>query len=186
MTSNAQLGMQQAIAAVGISPDDFAYITGFNRALDASDGEFHKAAAQVIATAYIAGGRGHEYGRFLYEKIASTPGWDTGRRALMEPVYDAMSLFAPDMVKRASGLGGAILSTELFNQGAHIAPAAWATLLSLGVLGGGAAGALHWKMNRDVEVPDEETDLLHTKARTYNQLTNEINNNLKMRGLTPG
>ena len=149
-------------------------------------------AAACAAAIYAAAGRETDVGCCLYEKIANSE-WKPAYREFMEPVYAALA--ARKQVEKRAVTGWADVANtaltgggQLMNTMAHLGPEALLTGAGISALLGSSVGALHWKMNRDVDHDDPKMEVDKARADEYARIAGEIENNLKLkrhvRGIT--
>lgn len=172
-----KLGQAAACVSREVPMSRVAFARSLTGALDAEEtGSFHKAAALCAAAIYEAAGRVTDFGFSLYTKIASSE-WEPAYAPFMDAFYEAAGT-----VKQANPAANIMLAvSQGVDAAARIAPDLGLAAVGGSMLLGSSLGALHWKMNRDVDQDDPQSEVMKARAGEYARLANEIEHNLKLK-----
>jgi len=102
----------------------------------------------------------------------------------MDAAYEVLGA---EQIKQA-GLGkiiGVDLVGKLFESGGQLIPEAALTAAALSSVVGGGAGALNWQLQRSIGQDDAPNEALKSKTLEYKRVASEIDNNLRLKGITP-
>lgn len=171
------LGTKMACHRLRVTPEDLQYSQALvDRVRYDEKGEHHKRAAAMGALAYALAGRQTSFGHALCVKLATAPVWHQSFVQFMEPVYEA---FAKHGIEKHAAIGALASKALPYVQNSLT------TAMLLASLTGAGAGALNWKLNRDVTDQADDVAAMKAKVREYQRVADEIDNGLMMHGFQP-
>lgn len=171
-----KLGEYIGMAARRVHPDDYEFHKG---AAEVVDSDAYAASgrmtAQALYNVMCLGGRGYTAPAQHLKLLSKQAAWHPQFTETITHVLGDLVPYERDMVKSASigaliragkgmlGIGGVGLKTLLLG--------------SAGI--GGAAGALHWGINRDIREDNAELEAMKSRIAEYDRLASQLEESLR-------
>lgn len=153
-------------------------------------GAVQRLVCKYAAEAYKESGKMTSFNYHVFNKLASTKDW----WPTLDPYYEAATIAigkvhsdirkeAADLQKEAMFEKKAInLFTNMASGIGKMSPEIIKSVIALGGLTGVAGGSTAWLANRGVQQDKPQIEAMKGKIDYYNQLTNEIESELRRRG----
>jgi len=133
---------------------------------------------KAMGRCYTLAGRGNDLAYHVIDQAVKRADVDP---EMLRRIYDdALQAFGAVMEKSAAGGLGTFVG-GLFRAGGP----AIETVLALAALGGTAAGATSWALERGSKQDKDEVEVTKAKIDAYRQISEEMDEKLRARGLIP-
>lgn len=177
MNSAFEFGAKAAAVTQGVPVEDLAFASGIAQGLRTPEAvKMARMVAGLAADALNASGRGHTLTAHIYGQLAKRASWDESAFEIVAPVYRALASLAAlhfdECVEKKAGL------MDLVNEIPSIFGGGIDKALELSALGGAGVGSLYWGANRHIKADDAEAESLHSRAKYYNHLSQQIEQEL--------
>lgn len=186
------LGMKLAAAAKGISSDDLlqkkAYVETVSNPRVEGYGSIQRLVCKYAAEAYAESGKMDNFSYHVFEKLASARPWWPELDPYYEAAVTAIGRVHSQLGKEAAEkhndtmLKEAAMFRNLAGGIGKVSPGLMKAVLAGGALTGTIGGSLSWMANRGVSQDASKIEAMKAKIKYYNQLSSEIENELKARG----
>jgi len=151
-------------------------------------GIMQKNVCKLAADMYAFTGKANRLEYHIFNKLAHAKRWSDALDPYVDSVYetlgklkDAAAFDVNGAVKSASAILNTL--TGLLARGATMTPEALKALLGLSAVTGGSLGVATWMANRHAKEDETKNEMLKQKINYYNQVTDELTDQLKAKGL---
>lgn len=151
-------------------------------------GIMQKNVCKLAADMYVFTGKSDKLEYHIFHKLANAKRWSNLLDPYVDSVYETLG-----KLKSASefDINGAVKSsstilntlTGFLARGATLTPEALKALLGLSAVTGGSVGVATWLANRHAKEDETKNEILKQKINYYNQVTDELSDQLKSKGL---
>lgn len=176
----SHFGTLLACVINNVRPDDLPYLEGQSEQVTKS-AAFGRQIAQAVAESYARSHLAGSAAQLLYDDIAKSASWSEYHEEMTGVALVAMAKMNEQLEESIKQAGIADTLKGVFATTGSLVPEAveWSTLGGAAI--GGGLGSLAWALNRDATGDDAEAKDKQTKIDHYNQLAQEINEELKNR-----
>lgn len=167
-------GVNMTLFSNGMSPSEFEACRSFVDEIDDS-ADFHRKVAAAVAHVYEAAGKSDSVQRRIFTKLASSDRWSQAHTVIMDAAYSGLTKSAAEgiidsLLKALTG--SAKLTSQTISTGAGLS-----ALLGAGI------GTLNWTAGRYASEDDEKAEAAKARIAEFQRVSNEIDNELKIRKL---